>query len=170
MVGNITNSSILQVSDDCSKFRVDSKIFAKLNGSFQLTNSSIASLVALDQTFIYALGDNSIWKYSSTSNSYQNYSISLNSTFAAGTVLQSYNGSLVAYQTAAASAKFAAFIEQGSSVKLLSVTEISGYKSTPNIAISPQLSFIIVYGSSSSDAALIKLYSIDYTGQTVKAL
>jgi hypothetical protein len=62
-----------------------------------------------------------------------------------------------------------AFVDNGATLTSILNTQITGFKSTPKIAISPQLSLVVIYGASSS-AEIINFYSIDYTDKTFEEL
>lgn len=165
-VGN--SPTTLQITDDCSKFRVDNKVYAKVNSNYQSVGGTFSSLVALDQTFTYVLADGVIWKYSASINAYQSY-YSVNSAFTAGTVLQSYSNSLIAYKLGS-SVLINAFIDNGSSLSLLPSIQLAGYSTTPKIAVSPQLSMIAVYGANSNSSASTNLYHADFSAKTVETV
>lgn len=160
-----------QVSNDCSRFSVDSYIYATFSGSFALANSNLNSFVwiSIDKTFTYALVAGSIWKYDSPNNVYKSYYSTLNSTFTSGSVIQSYNKSIIVYKLTSSSALVNAFVDSGSSLALLPNMLVTGFIATPKIALSPQLSLVVIYGASTAKA-LNSIYYIDYTDKSVDKL
>jgi hypothetical protein len=168
-VGTIGNSTIVQISNDCSKFRVNSNIFAKFNGLFQQTNANTISFIALDQSFTYALANSAMWKYTSASNSYQNYYNNASLAFSTGSMLQSNNGNIIAYQLGSSNSHVTALVDNGITLTILLNTTVSGYSSAPKIAISPLLSLVVVYGAS-GNTPIINFYSIDYINEAFTVL
>lgn len=157
-----------RVNNDCSKFTIDSYIFANFGGSYTLVSNNFNKFIwlALDQTFTYALVAGAIWKYDGSSNIYKSYYTSLNATFTSGSGLQSSGNNIIVYKMGSTSALVNAFTDSGSSLTILPIISISGYKSTPKIAVSPQLSLFAVYGASNS-GALVSFNYIDFTGRTI---
>lgn len=116
-VGN--NPQALSVSDDCSRLRVNNNIFARVGATYQVAASSIASITALDQNFAYVLADNSIWKYTSSANTYSKSFGDANTTFASGSSILSFNGRIITALLTANSASFRLFSDNGTSINSL---------------------------------------------------
>jgi hypothetical protein len=160
-----------RVNDDCSRFTVDTYIFALFGGSFTLVANNFNSFawIALDRSFTYAVLLGAIWKYDSSINSFRSNYSTLSSDFTAGTTIQSYGSRVVVSRMSASSALLNAFIDSGSALALLPAISLSGFTSTPKIALSPQLAMASIYGASNS-AAITKLYFIDYAERSLDEL
>ena len=169
-VSNAPTKVSWKVSTDCSKISVDNYIFASFSGSFSLVNNNFNKFtwIAIDKTFTYALLSGSIWKYDATSNLNKSYS-TLNSTFTSGSQLLSYSTRIIVYQLTSLSALVNSFIDTGSALTQLPSIQMSGFKATPKIALSPQLSLVVIYGAS-TNAALTNIYYIDYSDKTFDVL
>jgi len=165
------NKITWRLNSDCSRFTVGKYIFALFSGSYSLiaNNFSTFSWIALDQSFTYAVVVGAIWKYDSTTNAYKSYYSTLNSAFTAGTVIQSSNSKIVVSKINSSDAFVNAFTDSGSALTLLPSLSLSGFKSTPKIALSPQLTLISIYGASST-GAITKLYYIDYSEKSFDEL
>lgn len=160
-----------RVNTDCSRFTVDSYIFALFGGSYTLVANNFIDFawIALDQTFTYAVVAGAIWKYDSSINSFRSNYSTLDSGFTAGTTIRSYNTRVVVSRLSSSRALVNAFIDTGSALTLLPSISLTGFKSTPKIALSPQLAMVSVYGASST-AAISKLYFIDYAEKSLDEL
>jgi hypothetical protein len=110
-----------------------------------------------------------MWKYTSTSNSYQNYYNNASLAFSTGSMLQSNSGNIIAYQLGSSNSHVTAFVDNGTALTILLNTTISSYSSAPKIAISPLLSLVVVYGAS-SNTPIINFYSIDYINKAFTVL
>jgi hypothetical protein len=150
---------------------VDTYIFALFGGSFTLVANNFNSFawIALDRSFTYAVLLGAIWKYDSSINSFRSNYSRLSSDFTAGTTIQSYGSRVVVSRMSASSALLSAFIDSGSALALLPAISLSGFTSTPKIALSPQLAMASIYGASNS-AAITKLYFIDYAERSLDEL
>lgn len=47
---------------------------------------------------------------------------------------------------------------------------MSGFNATPKIALSPQLSLVVIYGASTTNASLNNIYYVDYNGKSINLL
>lgn len=141
-------------------------MLVKSNGTFS-SAGSISSFIATDQDLIYAITNNAIWKYNSSSKNYQQYLSNL--TFNSPVSVQSYNNSIITYALSSSSATINIYSDSGSSLTVIPTIQLTGFNAVPNIAISPRLSFVAVYGTSST-GSIIKLYYIDYVASTTKEL
>lgn len=161
-----SNPSTFGVSQDCTKFRAGDSMFVKSNGTFS-SAGSITSFIAFDQDLMYAITINAAWKYNSSSKDYRQYLSNL--TFTSTTLVQSYNNSIITYSITANSVTINLYSDNGNSLTAIPSIQIAGFNSTPNIAISPRLSFLVIYGTSSS-GSIIKFYYVDYAGGKTKEL
>jgi hypothetical protein len=133
-------------------------MFAKSSGTFS-SAGSITSFMAADQDLIYAITNNAIWKYNSSSRSYQQYLSGL--VIAANSLIQSYNNSVITFSTTTNSATINIYSDNGNSLIAIPAIQLTGFNVLPKIVFSPRLSFVTVYGTTSS-GSIIKLYYVDY--------
>ena len=128
-----------------------------------LANNNLPSgTLALDEQFNYLFASGAIWKFSTSSNNFQNYFSNISSAFTSASALTTSGSNIVLYRLAFPTTYLTVFTDTGSTlIKILDV-QLNGYSATPRLAYSPNLNKVLVYGKSSS-GPLVSFYYINYT-------
>ncbi len=163
------------ISDDCSRFSAGNNIFASAssNSSYSsVSNNNAFNWTVIDSTFTYALVSGAIWKYNSTANAFNSYYSSSNLTFTSSSTIKSYSNRLIIYELTSSAANAMVFLDNttSSSLSLISTISLSSFLAAPKVALSPQLSKLIVYGTRSNGTLYTSFYYFDYSKLTTSTL
>lgn len=161
------------MSDDCSKFAIGNIVYvysSAVSGYSPVNNNfQTFTWTSIDSTFTYVIVSSTIWKYNATSLRYVSYYSSLNATITSSCTLKTYANGLVIYQTSSSSAYVNAFTDNSTSLALFADTSLVSFLATPKVALSPQLSKLIVYGKTSGGIS-VNFYYFNFTGSSATSI
>ena len=125
----------------------------------------------MDASYGYAIVQTDIWKFdnSSTKGVYKSYLSNISSLFDANTVIQSYQSRLVIYTFSATSAFINVFADNGTVLTKILEVQYSTFTATPKIILSPGLTKLLVFGTTSS-GLFTDFYFLDYANKLYQNL
>ena len=112
-----------------------------------------------------------IWKFdnSSARGTYKSYLTNISDLFDANTVVTSYEDRLILYTSSATSAFINVIVDNGTVLTKILEVQYSTFTSVPKIILSPGLSKLLVFGTTSS-GLFTDFYFFDYTNELYQNL
>lgn len=148
---NHTTASEWSISEDCSRFKVkQTYFFRNSSGNWNLMNNSTSSTsfagMTQDSTFTYAVSlDGNLYKYSTTLLGFELFYTPV-TPLPNATHINLYSNRLILNHTTASSAEVYVYQIGNTAAPVFNLTNTS-FSASPVIAISPQLTKIIILGN-----------------------
>lgn len=168
----VTASSTWYVSENCTGFRFDQKIF-KVDPANPTSYVSISNAdftwTAIDEDLTYAITNKNsqLWTYNQATNAFVS-SYTLN-TPVSNPTLSSYMNNALVVDTLGNSIRAIAFNNNGSKVSLVVDSSITGFGSAPKSFVSPNITKLLVIGSDPKNAPMNTILSFNYSASAGSA-
>lgn len=168
--GSVTNfTSLLSaaagpfgISEDCLKVKSGTSYYEYSSGTPTLIGST-GSITAMDKYMKYALASSNIMKYNSVTKQFALLFSNANVTFSVNATIHSYGNRVVVVDYNWTNAEVYAFVDNSGSLTEIFMHNAAGFDSTPTAYISQQMTKILIYGLSGSQADG-SLFFVDYDG------
>jgi hypothetical protein len=164
-----------RVSKDCLFFSAGKEVISQnSNNAYSFTNNSnfkTLSPIILDYSYGYAVVQKDIWKFQngSTKGAYRSYLTNISDLFDANTVVRSYQSRLIIYTSSATSAFINVYADNGTALTKILEVQYNTFVSTPRIILSPGLTKLLVFGTTSS-GLFTDFYFIDYDNKLYQSI